>query len=76
MMQIAKSVHDAVSAVFDNGDFVTDEPILYFYNPSIVYSSWHEAQKYWKTLYNHKFFYLEEDVDAEWCEGLKYVEEN
>ena len=33
-----QSVHDAVSAVFDNGDFVTDKPILYFYNPAIVYS--------------------------------------
>ena len=53
-----QSVHDAVSAVFDNGDFVTDEPILYFYNPSIVYSSWHESQNYVMTISHHKFFSL------------------
>ncbi len=53
-----QSVHDAVSAVFDYGDFVTDEPILYFYNPAIVYSSWHESQNYVMTIGGHKFFSL------------------
>ena len=53
-----QSVHDAVSAVFDYGDFVTDEPILYFYNPAIVYSGWHESQNYVMTIGGHKFFSL------------------
>ena len=69
-------VVDAVSDVFDRGQFVTEKPILFFYAPRWCTSEWHEAQEYWKTLYNHKFFYLKEDVDAEWCEVLKYVEEN
>ena len=65
-----QSVHDAVSAVFDNGDFVTDKPILYFYNPSIVYSGWHESQNYVMTIGGHKFFYADEDVNAEWANIL------
>ena len=63
-------VVDAVSDVFDRGRFVTDKPILYFYNPAIVYSGWHEAQEYWKSIANHKFFYLVEDENAEWANIL------
>ena len=69
-------VKNAIMDVFYGGKFVTEKPILFFYNPAIVYSGWHEAQEYWKTLYNHKFFYLEEDIGAEWCEVLKHGEEN
>ena len=69
-------VKNAIMDVFYSGKFVTEKPILYFYNPAIVYSGWHEAQEYWKTLYNHKFFYLEEDIGTEWCEVLKHGEEN
>ena len=65
-----QSVHDAVSAVFDNGDFVTDEPILYFYNPAYGRSDWHETQEYWGSIANHKFFYLDEDENAEWANIL------
>lgn len=65
-------VVDAVSDVFDRGHFVTDKPILYFYAPAVVYSGWHEAQKYWKSISNHRFFYLAEDENAEWCEVLKW----
>lgn len=60
-----QSVHDAVSAVFDNGDFVTDEPILYFYNPAYGRSEWHEAQNLAFELGGHRFFYLAEDENAE-----------
>ena len=63
-------VKNAVMDVFYGGKFVTDKPILYFYNPAIVYSGWHEAQEYRKTLYNHKFFYLVEDENAEWANIL------
>lgn len=59
-------VKNAVMDVFYGGKFVTDKPILYFYNPAIVYSGWHEAQEYWKSIANHKFFYLTEDENAEW----------
>lgn len=38
-------VKDAVAAVFDRGETVVDEPILYFYNPALVTSDFHESQK-------------------------------
>lgn len=55
----SEMVMDAVSAVFDNGDMVTDEPIRWFYAPRYVYSAWHESKRYVLTYQNHKFF-------AEW----------
>ena len=69
-------VKNAIMDVFYGGKFVTEKPILFFYAPKWCTSEWHEAQEYWKTLYNHKFFYLEEDIGAEWCEVLKHGEEN
>ena len=55
----SEMVMDAVSAVFDDGDMVTDEPIRWFYAPRYVYSAWHESKRYVLTYQNHKFF-------AEW----------
>lgn len=46
----------AVEAVFDEGQVVTTETILYFYAPAIVYSAWHESQDYVMTINGHKFF--------------------
>lgn len=69
-------VLNAIKDIFYGGKFVTEKPILFFYAPAYDYSEWHETQKYWKTLYNHKFFYLEEDIGAKWCEVLKHGEEN
>lgn len=63
-------VKNAVMDVFYGGKFVTDKPILYFYNPAYGYSEWHEAQEYWDTISNHKFFYLAEDENAEWTNIL------
>ena len=63
-------VKNAIMDVFYGGKFVTDKPILYFYNPAIVYSGWHEAQEYWGSIANHKFFYLTEDENAEWANIL------
>ena len=63
-------VKNAIMDVFYGGKFVTDKPILYFYNPAIVYSGWHEAQEYWGSIANHKFFYLAEDENAEWTNIL------
>ena len=51
----------AVDAVFDVGFKLTDENILWFYNPDIVYSGFHESQKYVMTIGAHKFFAPLED---------------
>ena len=52
----SESVVEAVSSVFDRGDTVVDEPIIYFYAPDRVESSWHESQAYVITIGNHRFF--------------------
>lgn len=51
-----ESVRDAVAAVFDQGEAVTGEPILYFYNPAIVASHWHESQIFVIEVGGHRFF--------------------
>lgn len=63
-------VLNAIKYIFYEGKFVTDKPILYFYNPAYGYSDFHEAQEHWKTVSNHKFFYLTEDVNADWTNIL------
>lgn len=50
------SVKRAVSAVFDKGEQVTDEPIVYFYAPALVRSEFHESQRFVLAEGNHKFF--------------------
>lgn len=47
---------EAVAAVFDAGETVTDAKILYFYAPELVYSAWHESQTYICTIGGHRFF--------------------
>lgn len=47
---------EAVEAVFDEGQTVTDEPILFFYNPDRCSSDWHESQSYVMTICCHRFF--------------------
>lgn len=49
-------VKAAVSAVFDNGETVTDAEILYFYAPALCDSEWHESQSYVMTVGGHRFF--------------------
>lgn len=51
-----QSVRDAVAAVFDDGDTVTDEPVMYFYNPARVTSAWHESQIFVIEVGGHRFF--------------------
>ena len=54
---VSYSVKQAVSAVFDHGITVTDEPIRYFYAPKYCSGSWHEsALTYVITIGDHKFF--------------------
>lgn len=64
-------VCEAVSRVFDDGEFVSENPILYFYAPKWVYSRWHESLNHAVTVGGHKFFYLDEDVNANWFLNLK-----
>ena len=54
-----ESVKEAVSAVFDDGYQITDEPILYFYAPKRCKSGWHETQRFITEVGGHRFF-------AEW----------
>lgn len=53
------SVKEAVSAVFDDGYRITDEPILYFYAPKYSKGKWHETQRFIIEVGGHRFF-------AEW----------
>lgn len=50
-----EAVKEAVKAVFDNGETVTEEPILYFY-ATYIYSAWHESQELVVEIGNHRFF--------------------
>ena len=49
-------VKDAVAAVFDRGETVVDEPILYFYNPALVTSDFHESQIFVIEEGGYRFF--------------------
>ena len=50
------SVVRAVSAVFDKGEQVTSEPIVYFYAPAVVRSEFHESQRFSVEEGGHRFF--------------------
>lgn len=52
----SESVKKAVSAVFDLGEQVTDEPVKYFYAPKHCNSSWHETQTFVIEVGGHRFF--------------------
>ena len=64
-------VVEVVSRVFDDGELISDKPILYFYAPDITSSSWHESLNHAVTIEGHKFFYLDEDVNADWFLNLR-----
>ena len=51
-----KSVKKAVSSVFDLGEKIVDEPILYFYAPLLCQSKWHETQIFVVEFGGHRFF--------------------
>lgn len=54
----ADNVRQAVSQIFDDGNFITDEQILYFYAPVYGRSDWHESQKFFFEIGGTKFFAL------------------
>ena len=51
-----QSVKDAVAAVFDRGEVAIDAPVMYFYNPALVTSDWHESQIFVIEEGGHRFF--------------------
>lgn len=51
-----EEVKAAVSAVFDEGQTVLDEDVLWFYAPDLVTSTWHESKTYAHTIGGHRFF--------------------
>ena len=63
-------VKNAIMDVFYGGKFVTEKPILFFYNPRWCTSEWHEAQEFEMEIGGHRFFYLTEDENAEWAKIL------
>ena len=49
-----QSVKDAVAAVFDRGEVAIDAPVMYFYNPALVTSDWHESQIFVAEVGGHR----------------------
>ena len=64
-------VVEAVSRVFDDGELISDKPILYFYAPKYSNGKWHETLEFSFELSGHRFFYLDEDVNADWFLNLR-----
>ena len=54
--EVSQEVKDAVGAVFDDGDMVTEEPIQWFYAPRYVSSAWHESKVFVLEHGGHRFF--------------------
>ena len=54
--EASQEVREAVSAVFDEGDMVTEEPIQWFYAPRYVSSPWHESKVFVLEHGGHRFF--------------------
>lgn len=51
-----ESVKKAVSDVFDKGKLVTEEPVVFYYNPRLTRSRWHESQIFVIEVGRHRFF--------------------
>ena len=74
--EMYEEVKRAVWRVFDNGEGVTDNPILFFYAPKYVYSKWHENQEFDCEIGGHRFFYLKEDLNSDWYNNLLKTNNN
>lgn len=64
-------VCEAVSRVFDDGEFVSDKPILFFYAPKYAKGKWHRTLPHDQVYGGHSFHYLEEDESADWFLELR-----
>mgnify|MGYP007092388300 CR=1 FL=1 len=52
----------AVEEVFDKNNMPSNEFVLYFYNPKICKSSWHEKQKFVEDTGAHRYFALPDNL--------------
>ena len=64
-------VVEAVSRVFDDGELISDKPILYFYAPKYSNGKWHKTLEFAFEISGHRFFYRDEDVNADWFLNLR-----
>lgn len=69
--EMYEEVKHAVWCVFDNGEGVTDNPILYFYAPKKSAGKWHNTQEFDSEIGNHRFFYIASDLTADWFVNFK-----
>ena len=61
---VTDQVREAVSRVFDAGERITEEKADLWYNPALVQSPWHEQQQYVITIGQHRFFWMNSDMDT------------
>ena len=64
-------VVEAVSRVFDDGELISDKPILYFYAPKYSDGKWHKTLEFAFEISGLPFFYLDEGVNADWFLKLR-----
>lgn len=57
-VELTTTAFEAVSDVFDWGNTITDEPILFFYAPNRVHSDWHESLEFVTAYAGHRYFKL------------------
>ena len=55
----------------DDGELISDKPILYFYAPKYSDGKWHKTLEFAFEISGHRFFYLDEDVNADWFLNLR-----
>lgn len=61
----------AVDKVFDNGEFISENPILFFYAPRYSSGGFHKTLPQDQMIGGHSFHYIVEDKTAEWFTNLK-----
>ena len=64
-------VKESVDRGFDNGEFVSENPILFFYAPKYSSGKFHQTLPHDQVIGGHSFHYLEEDVNADWFKELQ-----
>lgn len=64
-------VKEAVNRIFDEGEFVSENPILFFYAPKYSSGKFHRTLPHDQMIGGHSFHYLEEDVNADWFKELQ-----
>lgn len=61
-IEASTSVKNAVAAVFDRGERVTENKMDLWY-ATWTYSSWHESQLYITTIGTHRFFWMNSNMN-------------